>query len=206
MATLMDFITAPAQPSVVIADPTAPSTYFDRTFPGTRAEWFATVASSTTLYIGNLAFFTTEAQLHELFSKCGEVKRIVMGLDRKEYTPCGFCFVEYYSREAALDCLRYVVQTKLDDRFIRVDIDPGFREGRQFGRGHHGGQVRDAVRADFDPDRGGWGASAITVNLSSSYRNQYDSMQETLGTKRKSRNDSIDDDEDQPERRYQRTR
>lgn len=31
--------------------------------------------------------------------------------------------------------------TKLDDRLIRTDWDPGFVEGRQFGRGRSGGQV-----------------------------------------------------------------
>lgn len=31
---------------------------------------------------------------------------------------------------------------KLDERYIRVDLDPGFREGRQFGRGRRGGQVK----------------------------------------------------------------
>lgn len=30
---------------------------------------------------------------------------------------------------------------KVDDRLIRTDLDPGFRDGRQFGRGRHGGQV-----------------------------------------------------------------
>ncbi len=30
---------------------------------------------------------------------------------------------------------------KLDERFIRIDLDPGFREGRQYGRGRRGGQV-----------------------------------------------------------------
>jgi RNA recognition motif-containing protein len=30
-----------------------------------------------------------------VFSKCGDVKRIIMGLDKFKKTPCGFCFVEY---------------------------------------------------------------------------------------------------------------
>lgn len=51
--------------------------------------------NSCTLYVGNLSFYTTEEQIHELFSKCGDVKRIVMGLDKVKKTPCGFCFVEY---------------------------------------------------------------------------------------------------------------
>ena len=25
----------------------------------------------------------------------GDVKRVIMGLDRVKMTPCGFCFVEY---------------------------------------------------------------------------------------------------------------
>jgi nuclear cap-binding protein subunit 2 len=38
--------------------------------------------------IGNLSFYTTEEQIHDMFSKCanpedgGGVKRIIMGLDR----------------------------------------------------------------------------------------------------------------------------
>lgn len=39
-------------------------------------------------------FFTTEEQIYELFSRVGEIKRIIMGLDRNLKTPCGFCFVE----------------------------------------------------------------------------------------------------------------
>ena len=33
--------------------------------------------------------------------------------------------------------------TRLDDRIIRTDWDAGFVEGRQYGRGKTGGQVRD---------------------------------------------------------------
>jgi RNA recognition motif-containing protein len=64
-----------------------------------------------------------------------------MGLDRIKKTPCGFAFVEYKSRDSALKSKRFIDGARLDDRYIRVDIDPGFREGRQFGRGRSGGQV-----------------------------------------------------------------
>ncbi|KAF2681772.1 nuclear cap-binding protein subunit 2 [Lentithecium fluviatile CBS 122367] len=112
---------------------------------------------STTLYVGNLSFYTTEEQIHELFSKCGEIKRLVMGLDRFQKTPCGFCFVEYYTHQDALDCMKYIGGTKLDERVIRTDLDEGFEEGRQYGRGRSGGQVRDEYRDEFDPGRGGFG-------------------------------------------------
>lgn len=56
-------------------------------------------------------------------------------------TPCGFCFVEFYTHAEALAALRYVSGTKLDERIIRCDLDLGYSEGRQFGRGKSGGQV-----------------------------------------------------------------
>jgi hypothetical protein len=66
-------------------------------------------------------------------SRCGEIKRLVMGLDRFNKTPCGFCFVEYYNHQDALDCMKYIGGTKLDERIIRTDLDPGFQDGRQYG-------------------------------------------------------------------------
>ena len=62
---------------------------------GSRVDQEKLLRMSTTLYVGNLSFYTTEEQLYELFSKCGDIKRIVMGLDKYKKTPCGFCFVEY---------------------------------------------------------------------------------------------------------------
>jgi hypothetical protein len=56
-------------------------------------------------------------------------------------TPCGFAFVEYYLHSEALASMRYISGTKLDERIIRCDLDPGYKEGRQFGRGKSGGQV-----------------------------------------------------------------
>jgi len=80
-----------------------------------------------------------------------------MGLDRFQKTPCGFCFVEYFTHQQACDCMRFINGTKLDERVVRTDLDPGFKEGRQYGRGKSGGQVRDEYRRDYDPSRGGWG-------------------------------------------------
>lgn len=117
-------------------------------------------------------------------SRCGEIKRLVMGLDRYNKTPCGFCFVEYYSHQDALDCMKYIGGTKLDERIIRTDLDPGFVEGRQYGyvttsivgdryelaefsrrRGKSGGQVRDEYRDEYDPGRGGYGRAIDAERL-----------------------------------------
>lgn len=61
--------------------------------------------------------------------------------------------------------MRYVSGTKLDERIIRCDLDLGYKEGRQFGRGKSGGQVRDEHRQDYDPGRGGWGAQAQRIEI-----------------------------------------
>lgn len=153
------------------------SAYRDQKFKGTKTEQERLLSQSTTLYVGNLSFYTTEEQIHELFSRAGDVKRIIMGLDRNKKTPCGFCFVEYYTRADSENAMRYINGTRLDDRLIRTDWDAGFVEGRQYGRGKSGGQVelsifpysylkntnfifsllsfkvRDEYRKDFDPGR-----------------------------------------------------
>lgn len=117
------------------------SSYRDQKYKGTRTDLERQLLQSSTLYIGNLSFYTTEEQIHELFSRSGDVKRIIMGLDRHKKTPCGFCFVEYYTRADAENAMRYINGTRLDDRIIRTDWDAGFVEGRQYGRGKSGGQV-----------------------------------------------------------------
>ena len=60
-------------------------------------EYDEKLKNTCTLYVGNMSFYTSEEQVYELFSMCGEVKRVIMGLDRIKKTPCGFCFVEYLS-------------------------------------------------------------------------------------------------------------
>ncbi|KAK2719734.1 nuclear cap-binding protein subunit 2-like isoform X2 [Artemia franciscana] len=144
-------------PAIGVVGSAALSTYRDQHFKGTRTEQERALLQTTTLYVGNLSFFTTEEQIHELFSKCGDLRRIIMGLDKVNRTPCGFCFVEYYLRADAEMAMRYVNGTRLDDRIVRTDWDAGFVEGRQYGRGKSGGQVRDEYRTDFDLGRGGWG-------------------------------------------------
>uniref|UniRef100_A0AAQ4S3N5 Nuclear cap-binding protein subunit 2 n=1 Tax=Gasterosteus aculeatus aculeatus TaxID=481459 RepID=A0AAQ4S3N5_GASAC len=108
---------------------------------GNRYDQEKLLKQSHTLYVGNLSFYSTEDQVHEIFSKSGDVKRIVIGLDKVKKTACGFCFVEYYTRTGAENAMRFINGTRLDDRIIRTDWDAGFKEGRQYGRGKSGGQV-----------------------------------------------------------------
>ncbi|KAM4040496.1 nuclear cap-binding protein subunit 2 [Anomaloglossus baeobatrachus] len=133
------------------------SRYRDQHFKGNIDDQEKLLKLSCTLYVGNLSFYTTEEQIYELFSKSGDVKKIVMGLDKVKKTACGFCFVEYYTRADTEHAMRFINATRLDDRIIRTDWDAGFKEGRQYGRGKSGGQVRDEYREDYDAGRGGYG-------------------------------------------------
>ncbi|KAG7885509.1 hypothetical protein KL938_000541 [Ogataea parapolymorpha] len=96
--------------------------------------------SSSTVYIGKLSFDTTEEQLFELFSNCGTIVRIIMGLDKHKLTPTGFCFIIFDTPSGALNSIKYLNKTKVNGRSMEIDLDPGFEEGRQFGRGADGGQ------------------------------------------------------------------
>mmetsp|Transcript_21800 Transcript_21800/g.32372 ORF Transcript_21800/g.32372 Transcript_21800/m.32372 type:complete len:191 (-) Transcript_21800:191-763(-) len=129
------------------------STYKDRLSSTSVEQQQKLLAETCLLYVGNLSFYTTEQQLYALFSRFGELKRIIMGLDRKKRTPCGFCFIEYYDREAAEDAINILNYTRLDDRLLKIDWDYGYTEKRRFGRGKSGGQVRDEYKEDFDPGR-----------------------------------------------------
>lgn len=122
--------------------------YRDKHFKGGETEWRKKLEQSSTVYVGNLSCYTNEYQLYELFSRCGSVRRIIMGLDKFKRTPCGFCFVEYDERLSALKSITYLNRNQLDGRDIQVDIDAGFEEGRQFGRGASGGQIADERRRE----------------------------------------------------------
>ncbi|VDK65891.1 unnamed protein product, partial [Anisakis simplex] len=58
----------------------------DRNWPsslqGSDREQARLLATSTTLYVGNLSYYTTEEQVYELFSRAGRIRRIIMGIDR----------------------------------------------------------------------------------------------------------------------------
>ena len=129
--------------------------YWDRSHYDSHESQMKALARSSTLYVGNLAFSTRSVHVRAHFSQLGPVKKVHMGLDRFRKTPCGFCFVEYWSRRDALLAVSDLSGTKLDGRVIRVELDAGFQPGRQYGRGQSGGQVRDDRRNTFDPARTG---------------------------------------------------
>ena len=88
------------------------------------------------IYVGNLSYRTTEAELKEAFAQFGEVRRAKIVKDRETDRSKGFGFVEYEDEalnEKAIDELN---GKELDGRAIAVSVarpkeerprDGGFR-------------------------------------------------------------------------------
>lgn len=122
------------------------SQYSDRHYKGGQETWAKRIEESSTVYVGNLSYYTNEYQLYELFGRCGSIKRIIMGLDRNKKTPCGFCFIEFDERESAVKSCSHITKHKLDGRELTVNMDAGYEVGREYGRGSEGGQLGDERR------------------------------------------------------------
>jgi RNA recognition motif-containing protein len=58
------------------------------------------------LYVGNLAYRTTEEQVRELFAQVGEVESVSLITDRETGRAKGFGFVEMSTEEASQEAIK----------------------------------------------------------------------------------------------------
>ncbi|AFN82685.1 putative RNA-binding protein [Encephalitozoon romaleae SJ-2008] len=116
--------------------------YREKTFVGTDEEYVEAKKNSSTVFISNIPISVREERIWELFLLCGEVKRVIMGLNRNTLRFCGFCFVEFYTVHSADMAVKYINGFRLDQSPLSIDKDYGFVDGRQYGRGVFGGRVK----------------------------------------------------------------
>lgn len=76
---------------------------------------------SKKLYVGNLAYVTTEDTLKEIFSQYGEVISATVIKDRATQKSKGFGFVELADDSAAKDAISSLSGREVDGRKIRVN-------------------------------------------------------------------------------------
>lgn len=74
------------------------------------------------IFVGNLAFNTTEEQLHQTFSEIGRVIKVRMVTDVETGKPRGFAFVEFEDPQAALSAIRNMNEYELNGRRLRVNF------------------------------------------------------------------------------------
>lgn len=66
-----------------------------------------------------------------------------MGVNRETGEAVGFCIAEFVERAGAIAAVNHLQGAALDGRRISVEMDKGFRPGREFGRAESGLQLRD---------------------------------------------------------------
>jgi RNA recognition motif-containing protein len=93
------------------------------------------------LYVGNLPFSATEAEVNELFGKHGTVHSVALITDRDTGRPRGFGFVEMDddAAQAAIQALNGYEMNGRDLRVNEAQDRPPRRGGGGFGGGGGGG-------------------------------------------------------------------
>ena len=103
---------------------------------------------SAKVFVGNLDFNTTRAEVQTLFAQIGEIKDVFLPMDRESGRPRGFAFVEYASEEDAAKAIEKFNGFELGGRALRVNAAEdrprgagggGGGRGRSFGSGGGGG-------------------------------------------------------------------
>ena len=91
------------------------------------------------LYVGNLAYSTTEAALSDLFGGVGEVLSVNLITDRMTGRSKGFAFVEMADDDTAKTAIDQLSGKELDGRALKVDEARPRRESGGGGGGSWGG-------------------------------------------------------------------
>ena len=89
---------------------------------------------SKKIYVGNLPFTSTEADLSDVFGRHGTVSSVSIITDRETGRPRGFAFVEMQEASAAADAIRALDGSDLGGRTIRVNEAQDKRSGGGAGR------------------------------------------------------------------------
>src|SRR2546423_15645660 len=99
------------------------------------------------LYVGNLSYGVTEADLREVFAEAGEVVDVKVVLDRDTGRPRGFAFVELASDGEAARAVETLNGREVQGRAMNVTEarertggGAGGRGGVRRGRGGGGGE------------------------------------------------------------------
>jgi cold-inducible RNA-binding protein len=86
------------------------------------------------LYVGNLSYNVTEAQIRELFAQVGEISEVNVIMDRDTGQSKGFAFVQMADDNAATEAIRRFNGHSIDDRSLKVS-EARPREERSSGGG-----------------------------------------------------------------------
>jgi cold-inducible RNA-binding protein len=103
----------------------------------------------TKLFVGNLNFRTTQAEVEDLFAEVGDVEEVFLPADRNTGRPRGFAFVTYADEDSAQEAIEKFDGYDLGGRPLRVNEATERPSRGPMGGGGGGG--------GFDDDFGGGG-------------------------------------------------
>lgn len=101
---------------------------------------------STKLYVGNLSFDVTEADLRDMLSQCGPVNEVNVIMDKMSGRPRGFAFVTMNTEEGAKAAIQKLNGTEWKGRPLTVNEARAREERSGGGRGYGGGGGRRSDR------------------------------------------------------------
>jgi RNA recognition motif-containing protein len=94
---------------------------------------------NTKLYVGNLAYTTSESDLQDLFSPHGPVTDVHLPSDRDSGRPRGFAFVTMATPEGAQAAIQALNGTAVGERTLTVnEARPREERSSSFGAGGGG--------------------------------------------------------------------
>ncbi len=93
------------------------------------------------IYVGNLSFDATEADVEQAFSEFGDVKSVSIVKDRDTGRSRGFGFVEMHDNEAGQKAIEGLNEQQIAGRSVTVN-EARPREKRSSGGGGGGGRGR----------------------------------------------------------------
>jgi cold-inducible RNA-binding protein len=103
------------------------------------------------LYVGNLAYSVTEAELRDVFAEVGNVAEVKVVLDRDTGRPRGFAFVEMSTDAEASDAMSKLNGSELQGRSMNI------KEAQERSGGGGGGRGGGWGGGGGGGGGGGWG-------------------------------------------------
>jgi nucleolin len=84
---------------------------------------------STTLYIGNIPYETTDAELNDIFKNLSNVTDIRVAVDRTTGWPRGFAHADFANLDSAIKAYQALQGMQLGNRTLSID----YSQTRKFG-------------------------------------------------------------------------
>jgi len=107
--------------------------------------------SSSTVFVGNIPYGTTEDQLRDVFSQAGRVVNFRILYDKETGKPKGFGFCEYDDVETAMSAIRNLNNVEVNGRQLRVDFTEN--EKREMAAGTGAGAATGAAALGQTPQQ-----------------------------------------------------